>query len=401
MAIAPDGTVHVVWAGADGIYHSTTAPGEASEVEQVYDYGTALVFAGPIGRPSVALDGAGAPWVAFGVNGGPDDVEIVVATPTGDRWEHETVATVDRCNGCPPPLPTGITTVGEAPVVVFVDPAGAVGSARLVGEDWVEAPVDDAAAAGLAVSTDGDTATPPTTGRTARSCSRRRSDGTWTTTEVADATFPDVTSGLTAPTTDVAGGVAVAWQDEDGVHLATGDGGDLTTEETPTTEGGVSPSVAVAENGTIALAWVNPDHVNLMLGILGDPESIVVANPSPAPIVSLAPPSSSEPCGEDGTVDLEIAGSGSTFVDGKSCLVGPANEKFTVTFDILDGTHNFEVYDDAPADGGTLIDGTEQATGPVVQELPLEPLDAADYYFQCVVHPTTMAGTLAVVKGAK
>jgi hypothetical protein len=158
--------------------------------------------------------------------------------------------------------------------------------------------------------------------------------------------------------------------------------------------------VSVATDGTVVLSWVDPEDVDLLVGVLGDPESLVVANPSPVPTVSMAPVAP-EWCGDEGVIDLEISGSGSTFVDGKNCLVAPAGEEFTILFDNLDGTHNIEVWDTFPSEGGELIDGTEIATGPIQQELPLGPLDEADYYFQCVVHSSTMTGTLAVVAGAK
>ena len=51
--------------------------------------------------------------------------------------------------------------------------------------------------------------------------------------------------------------------------------------------------------------------------------------------------------------------------------------------------------------GGEQLGATEPVVGPVEEPLDLGPLDEASYYFQCDVHPTTMFGALAVVKGAK
>jgi len=314
VAIGPDGTIHVVWAGADGIYHATTKVGGSSTVDQVFDYGSSLTVAGPIGRPSVTLDGAGSPWVAFGVST-TDGVDIVVATPGAKGWDTRTVATAASCNGCPPPLPTGITTAGDVPVVVFADPAGTVRSVHLDGKDWVEEPVADGAAAGLAVATDGDTAYASYYREDGKVAVSAYSGGTWTSVDVADAPFPDVTTGLEAPTTDVAaasGKVAVTWQDADAVRLATGDGATFTTEETTGTAGGTRPSVGMSADGnSIALAWVSAENTDLMVGILGDPKDLLVANPSPAPTVSIAPVAPTG-CGDDKKIDLEISASGST-----------------------------------------------------------------------------------------
>jgi len=60
-------------------------------------------------------------------------------------------------------------------------------------------------------------------------------------------------------------------------------------------------------------------------------------------------------------------------------------------------THNFEVLDKPR---GKLTKGTKGAAGPSTDTIAPD-LKAGDYYFQCVYHPTTMFGTLAVVDGAK
>ncbi len=80
----------------------------------------------------------------------------------------------------------------------------------------------------------------------------------------------------------------------------------------------------------------------------------------------------------------------------KDTLEEPAGESFTIVFDNQDDAtpHNFAIYtDDSASD---VIAATDIESGPVVQELAVDPLDAGEYFFRCDVHPTTMTGTLIV-----
>ena len=158
---------------------------------------------------------------------------------------------------------------------------------------------------------------------------------------------------------------------------------------------GTDPSLAATAKGAVALGWYDTLAGNQMLGYVGNVTGIVVARPSPSLTVSQGPAGGSS-CGADKKVLLDQAAVGTSFTE--SCLVA-APGKFTVNFDNKAAgiPHNFEVLDKA---GGTLIAGTKVATGPTQETLPLD-LKAGTYYFQCVVHPTSMFGTLAVVDGAK
>src|SRR5207249_3339176 len=90
VAVDDAGRAHVVWTANDGVwYASVTAT--ASTAEQVYTYGFAIKKAGPIGSPSVALDADGNPMVAFGL--ATSQLEIRLATKSGDRWSVQTIAT--------------------------------------------------------------------------------------------------------------------------------------------------------------------------------------------------------------------------------------------------------------------------------------------------------------------
>ncbi len=159
IAVADDGTVHVAWTMGGAVYHATTKLGGSSTVEKVFDLGTTVEQAGPLGRPGITLDGDGAPWIAFTAETSKGQ-DVHVAHLTGTKWVDTVAATSGACNGCPSPQPTGIGVVGGAPLVVYADPAaGGVASATLHGSTWTTAPVAaDASGFGLSFSAAGDTA---------------------------------------------------------------------------------------------------------------------------------------------------------------------------------------------------------------------------------------------------
>ena len=104
---------------------------------------------------------------------------------------------------------------------------------------------------------------------------------------------------------------------------------------------------------------------------------------------------------EPATDTLTITSQGSLF--DKAELRALAAVPLTLTHDNKDDgvSHNWELYasEQAVADGEDPIAGTDIEAGPVVQTLNFGPLDAGEYYYQCVVHPGTMFGTLTVEAG--
>ena len=111
--------------------------------------------------------------------------------------------------------------------------------------------------------------------------------------------------------------------------------------------------------------------------------------------------SAEEHGGEAPTVLALVAPEGAA-VDGYASteLTAPAGVPFTIAFDNQDPgvLHNVALAvqeGDAPFFEGELI------TGPATIDYGIEPLETADYFFFCTVHPTTMTGTLSVAEGAE
>ncbi len=404
LAIAGDGTKHVAWTSNDGIWYASGA--ESFSAEQVEVSEDELGQAVSFGPPSIVTDEAGNPWIAYQALTA-DGVEVRVASPGEDAsgegiWNVEVAATAARCGDCPPPGAAPIGVLGDAPVVAFADQgAGDVKQATLNGARWeVTTGIPGVEATGLSMASTGDEAYLSYYADGAVNVATS-SGSSWTPSEVAEADLGDAAdeTGNLAPTTDLAlddeGTVYVAWQDIEGVHMANGDGSTFEPVETRDTEGGVTPSVGASPDGaTLYLSWFDPEAGDLLLGMYGETSDLVLAVPSPIP-----PPSAGAApvgdCGEDGEPILEISSSGTTWTS--NCLVAPAEEPFTITYDNPEAIqHNLAVYTEQ---GETdRLAGFDPRTGPFVEDIPVDALEAADYFFQCDIHPTTMIGTLAVVE---
>jgi plastocyanin len=403
VAVGTDGSVHVVWTAGGAVYYAKVVKDADAAVSTVYETGTAVSQAGPLGRPAIALDGAGTPWIAFGANDA-EGLREVVATPAGTSWDLADVAPLTACNGCPQPLPSGIVASGGAPLVVFGDPgASSVMAAVPDGTRWTVGTVETGVQGiGLSLAAMGEGAVAAyDTG--AGAVHVATFDGSaWSSAEVAKVPDPAATSGLAAPTTGVAadadGNVYVAWQDDIGVHLASGDGAAFDEVGTKGTEKGASPTLAIDADGAVHLAWFDTASKDLMVGIYGDPGEVLLALPSPSPTVSLAP-SADTSCGADGKIALDIVASGIAY--DVNCLVAPAGEPFEINFSNQDAgvPHNVAIYTDSGA--ATALFQGEQFPGVADQTYSVDALDEGSYFFRCDVHPATMTGTLAVVKGAK
>jgi plastocyanin len=198
--------------------------------------------------------------------------------------------------------------------------------------------------------------------------------------------------------------VNVAWVDaSDGVVLATGDPGQLEPIDTGTaTVDGAFPSVAVNEDGSVSyLAWYATEERDLLVGGYGEFEDVPFAEPSPTPTgpISTGGPPTGPECTpvQDGTVT--VVAQGIAFTEG-DCIEAAAGEPFTIEFDNRDeGTqHNIEIFTGPEPSGDTQFEG-DLVTGPDQAQYDVPALDAGEVAFNCVVHPTTMVGSVQVSEG--
>jgi hypothetical protein len=400
LTVGGDGTVHVAWAAANRIDYATTKLGGTSDVSTVFTLPQAVSEAGPLGRPSVAIDQAGNAWVAFAIETAKG-IEVHVSTQDGKSWSDQIAASFP-CGGCPAPQPTGIGVIGGDVTVVYADPAAKeVRAAALSGTTWNDSLVASGAVGfGLSFSMAGDSAYAAYYTGAGTVQEATWSKGSWKTTDVADVQDPDTTkTGHDAANTAIAatsdGTTYVAWE-QDGIKVASGTDSFQPVDVGNTVNAGADPSLTASEGG-VALGWYDTLGQNQMFGLFGDTNEIIVAQPSPSLTVGGSTPT--ENCGKDKAVVLDTSAISQSGFE-TTCLVAPAGEKFSITFDNKEVgvSHNIDVLD---SPGGKSFGATELTPGPAKETLPPLSLPAGSYYFQCDAHPLTMTGTLAVVKGAK
>jgi plastocyanin len=295
-------------------------------------------------------------------------------------------------------------------LVAVADPlSGELVAAHRTGGIWVAEVVASDVTGGASLATAGDTAAISFYTKSGVSVATGR-PGSWSIEEVASvakASAEGSSAGevQTPPGTGIAidgqGTIWVAWEDGEGIHLASGAKGKMEQIETPDTAGGVSPTVAATEDGTsVYLAWYDPGEGDLRLGTYADLTDLKIGVPSPAPKVVTAPGGAT--CGKDNKIVLKIVAQGTAF--DPTCLVALAGKPFTIEFDDKDpvatvGPHNIVIAEDEASTSTNPIFRGDLVSGPDTVPYEVPAIDAAgSYFFHCEVHPS-MTGTLAVISG--
>jgi plastocyanin len=407
--VAVAGTdIHATWAADTGLWYGV---GPDFELQQVHE-GVG------VGAPSIAVGDDGAPLIAYTVAAARPEVRV--AELVGERWTSTVVATLSQCpRECPPA--TQLAILGGEPLVTVGDPStGEVVAARRSGDTWSTEVIATDAAGGASLSAAGDTAAVAYYTEGGVAVATGGPDGGWTTEEVASVTpspepspSPSPTGGEspspaaeepipTEPTTGVGvdgeGRLWVSWEDASGVHLASSgeDGGFQQQDIGGAAEGGVTPSLAVTEDGASAyLAWFDPVTGDLFVGVSAELSDVLLAAPSPTPPLAGGGAPGPGGCEPDGTT-LEITAEGTAF--DTNCLAAPAETPFEIVFN-NEGQlpHNVAIYTDSTA-AETLFQG-ETFTGPDEMTYDVDPQPEGDYFFRCDVHPDTMTGTFVVAGG--
>ncbi len=399
LAMIADGqTYHAVWGSAGGIYHATGSLDPSTSTQAT----ASLVSSTPGAGPSIALVD-GEPWIAF-YSSTSASASVLLATPDGDRWQVDAIADAGGCETCR----TAVVDASGGPAVAYSAGGTGVWVATNDGENgWSSLGAAPSGGQGLSGTATGDdialsfydgsqvtVATGPPTGPFSTG-----SAGPITAIGDGSGSAPGAATSL--QTTDD-GSLVLAWLDTaNGVALATGDTEILEpVDVSGATSDGAFPSVALTKDGSTAyLAWYATDEEDLVVGGYGDLGEVPFAAPSPTPTgtATVAPPPTTECTPVEGGV-VTVVASGISFTDG-SCIEAPAGEPFTIAFDNQDAgvPHNVQIFT-GPEPTGDLLLETDTINGVAQTEYEVPALDAGEFAFNCVVHPT-MVGQVQVDGG--
>ena len=403
LAMVADGdTYHAVWGSDAGLYYATGSLDPATTTQAV----VRPVTKTPGFGPSIALVG-GEPWIAF-YTSATSRGTVQLATSDGGAWSTDSIAEAAGCDTCR----TAVIDGAHGPVVAYSNGGAGVQVATHDSENgWVSFEIDDAESTAVTVG-EGLSGVATEDGFALSFYERD---------EVAMGTFKDPGNGGFGTVGKVAEGSATeagaatslaigpdgtihtAWVDaSDGVVFATGEPGSTEPIDTGTsTVDGVAPSLAVTADGSVTyLAWYATTESDLLVGGYGAFEDVPFAEPSPTPTGPISTPAApTAQCTpvQNGTV--AVVAQGIAFTEG-DCIQATAGEPFSIEFDNRDeGTqHNVEIFSGEEPTGDTVFKG-DLVTGPNQVTFDVPALDAGTHAFNCVVHPTTMIGSVEVAEG--
>jgi plastocyanin len=397
--VADGDTYHAVWGSGAGIYYATGSLDPASATQATAE----LVSNSPGLGPSIALVD-GEPWIAFQTSTSPDST-VQLATPDGDRWNVDGIATeAPGCDTCR----TAIVAAPDGPMVAYADGAGVQVATHDTENAWTSQNLGQgsggqglagtATADGFAFSYYANDSVVVTAGTL----------GSMTGVALGVASGSGEAEGAaTAVAVREDGTVSAAWVDADeGVRFATAgsvedlEQADALIDTGAATEDGEFPSLATnADPAVTYLSWYDSSEQDLLVGGYGDFEDVPFAAPSPAPTGGTsAPPPPPDECSpvEGGTVT--VVALGVAFTEG-DCIEAPAGEAFTIEFDNQDDgvPHNVQVFG-GPEPTGEPVVNPPTITGIDQTTYDVPALDAGEYAFNCVVHPT-MTGSIQAGEG--
>jgi len=394
--VAEGGTYHAAWASGAGVFYVTGSLDPASTTQAVVSKVSSVPGLGL----SLAVDEAGAPWIAF-YSSTSSVGSVDLATLQGDVWQVDAIAQGGGCDTCR----TAVMAGADGVAVAYAGRGGGVQIARNDGESgWVsfEAAAEGGSGLSGAATSDGFALAYYSGGQVTLATG---SPGSFEVSAVADAAegSSDVEGARTALAIDAAGEVAVSWVDAaTGVELAVGTAGALDGVGTAgSTAGGTFPSLAIGtEPANAYLGWYDTEPQDALVGGYGDIGDIPAAQPSPtstAPIAPPSPPVSQECTTVQGGV-VTVVAEGIAFTEG-SCIEVAAGESFTIAFDNRDANtqHNIQI-SNAPEPTSDLLFEGEIITGPAQIDYEIPAFDSpGEYAFVCVVHPN-MIGSVRVVE---